>query len=142
MIITVLPDDKTRQAFARVVDHSRWQCLSATSIDEARVLAARNGPSVIVTQATVAGRSWVDLVRSNSKIIVTDPGVNELLWAEVLCNGGYGVLAQPFDPKEVFRVVSLAWSAANRMPTITRPAGNFRRGAPVLPDLRAVAKAS
>jgi hypothetical protein len=31
------------------------------------------------------------------------------MWAEVLNLGAYDVLAQPFDPAEVFRVLTAAW---------------------------------
>ena len=42
-------------------------------------------------------------------LIVTSSFADERLWAEVLNLGGYNVLAQPFDSREVFRVVGNAW---------------------------------
>jgi DNA-binding response OmpR family regulator len=42
-------------------------------------------------------------------LIVTSRLADDELWAEVLNLGAYDVLAQPFDPDEVYRVVFLAW---------------------------------
>jgi DNA-binding NtrC family response regulator len=40
---------------------------------------------------------------------VTSRAADERLWAEALNLGAYDVLAKPFDPTEVCRIVSLAW---------------------------------
>ena len=41
-------------------------------------------------------------------LIVTSHAGDDALWAEVLNLGGYDVLAQPFDPSEVARVITSA----------------------------------
>ena len=52
---------------------------------------------------TPDGLLIVDTVLSMSRL------ADEALWAEVLNLGGYDLLASPFDPIEVDRVVTLAW---------------------------------
>lgn len=42
-------------------------------------------------------------------LIVTSRLADERLWAEVLNEGGWDVLAKPFDATEVVRVVETAW---------------------------------
>ena len=41
-------------------------------------------------------------------VIVTARLADDYLWAEVLNEGGFDVLAQPFDREEVIRVISAA----------------------------------
>jgi hypothetical protein len=48
-------------------------------------------------------------MESPPRIIVTSREVNEYLWADVLQMGGYDLLAMPWEPKEVLKVISLAW---------------------------------
>jgi DNA-binding response OmpR family regulator len=42
------------------------------------------------------------------QLVVTSPLADDSLWAEVLNWGGFDVLAEPFDPSEVERVVASA----------------------------------
>ena len=42
-------------------------------------------------------------------LIVTSRLADERLWAEALSLGAYDVLAKPFDPEEVVRIVGFAW---------------------------------
>ena len=57
---------------------------------------------------------WRDLLEAfkpmpvQPPLIVTSRLADEYLWAEVLNEGGYDVLAQPFEAEEVIRVISAA----------------------------------
>jgi DNA-binding response OmpR family regulator len=43
------------------------------------------------------------------RLILTSEIDDERLWAEVLNLGGFDVLLKPLDPKELFRVASMAY---------------------------------
>lgn len=66
------------------------------------------------------GRSWKDVLDdmeglwNRPQLIVADRLASEALWAEVLNLGAYDLLATPFEPAEVQRVVSLAWEFSVR----------------------------
>jgi DNA-binding response OmpR family regulator len=66
-----------------------------------------------------------DLLEEARPLIVTDRAADEALWAEVLNLGGFDVLAQPFDPTEVSRVVASAGRSAR---TRERLHSDFFRG--------------
>jgi hypothetical protein len=54
----------------------------------------------------------LDLTRvlpGEPRLIVTSPRADTLLWAELLNPGGYDVLVQLFDKREVFQVQTNAW---------------------------------
>ena len=48
------------------------------------------------------------------QLIVADRLADDALWAEVLNLGGYDLLMTPFEPEEVWRVVSMAWDFRER----------------------------
>jgi hypothetical protein len=50
-----------------------------------------------------------DEQKPKPRLIVTAPLADEHLWAEVLNLDGFDVLAQPFRPDEVKRVIESAW---------------------------------
>ncbi|MGC8792310.1 MAG: response regulator [Bryobacteraceae bacterium] len=96
-------------------DHSRWIIHTARGCAEAADFLCRNPMPVIVCDNQLADGSWRDLLRIVSTLpghpllIVTSRAADDYLWAEVLNLGGYDVLAKPFEPEEVIRVISLAW---------------------------------
>ncbi len=70
--------------------------------------------SVVICEALLPDGTWKDLLtrmastNASPLLVVTSDVADESLWAEVLNLGGYDVLAQPFDPEEVTRVVGSA----------------------------------
>jgi DNA-binding response OmpR family regulator len=70
---------------------------------------------VVIAESQLPDASWKDALAGLSRmaepprLIVSSRLADEFLWAEVLNLGGYDVLTKPFDPAEVFRVISLAW---------------------------------
>lgn len=44
-----------------------------------------------------------------TEVVVYSDLVDEHLWAEVLCLGGFDVVGQPFDEQELLRVTASAW---------------------------------
>jgi len=95
--------------------HSNWAIHTARDCAEAADFLRRDPMPVILCDAELADGTWRDLLRTltslrhNSLLIVTSRAADDFLWAEVLNLGGYDVLMKPLDPKEVVRVISLAW---------------------------------
>jgi DNA-binding response OmpR family regulator len=71
-------------------------------------------PIVLCERESVAG-NWKQVLESVGRIsappmlIVTSRTADEYLWAEALNLGAYDVLAKPYHPVEVVRVLSMAW---------------------------------
>jgi len=86
----------------------------ARSYREAVTILCRDRIAVIVCEQELPDGKWKDLLSQIAPLadppclIVTSRVADEFLWAEVLNLGGYDVLAKPFDPEEVCRVVGLA----------------------------------
>jgi DNA-binding response OmpR family regulator len=103
----------------RIFRHSNWHLRHVQTCKKAIEFAKSNEIAVVVCERHLPDGDWTtvfaecETLARRPIVIVTAAMADEALWAEVLNLGGYDVLAQPFDPGEVFRVVSSAWRRWN-----------------------------
>lgn len=90
----------------------------AESLEQARLQLQKEDYDVVLTEAALSDGNWLDvlhLVRESPKepqVIVTDRQADARFWAEALNLGAYDLLAQPFYPAEVQRILSNACTHA------------------------------
>lgn len=102
-------------ALGNVFSHSNWKFDCVRSCAEAIGVLRENPVPVVICSWQLPDGDWKTVLAEASqhanppRVIVASPTADEQLWADVLESGGYDVLAQPFQPAEVVRVVSLAW---------------------------------
>lgn len=106
---------------------ANWTLLEAQSVAEARKIAGRHRLDLVITDRNLPDGDWRRLREAfkpfSQPLIVTSRLADDYLWAEVLNEGGYDVLAQPFDREEVTRVISAATRRShNELRRITPPA--------------------
>jgi DNA-binding response OmpR family regulator len=98
----------------RLLQRACGETLEAYCCQEALTAIAARDLDVILCEASLPDGNWKGLLERFScsanppYLIVTSRLADERLWAEVLNLGGYDVLAKPFNPEEVYRVVELA----------------------------------
>jgi DNA-binding NtrC family response regulator len=96
-------------------DHTHWVLLEAHSCREALSVLRRHDIPVVITEPALPDGSWKDLLplaesrRGRHCLIVASRLADERMWMEVLDLGGFNVLEKPFDKRELFRLISLAW---------------------------------
>jgi two-component system, OmpR family, KDP operon response regulator KdpE len=102
-------------AFLRgVFGDAGWTLHEAPTLTDGLILIKRRPLDLVITDRDAANGGWrrmLDALKSQSAplpLIVTSRLADDYLWAEVLNEGGYDVLAQPFDREEVVRVISAA----------------------------------
>jgi DNA-binding response OmpR family regulator len=94
-----------------------WSLAAAQNLGEAADSLAATETHVIIVCADDPRVAWREVLNQAGRsewralVIVTSRLADDYLWAEVLNRGGYDVLAQPFEPEEVRRVMV---SARNR----------------------------
>jgi DNA-binding NtrC family response regulator len=70
---------------------------------------------VVLTDYNLPDGRWTRVLEHARKrapgteVVVYSNLVDEHLWAEVLCLGGFDVIGQPFDEEELLRVTGCAW---------------------------------
>ncbi len=93
--------------------------LHSQDCEQASGFLADSRVPVVICEALLPDGTWKDLLsrmtspNASPLLVVTSDVADECLWAEVLNLGGYDVLAQPFDPEEVTRVVGSALRAGS-----------------------------
>jgi CheY-like chemotaxis protein len=131
-ILLVGPFDSRRGTLREIFAPPHWEIREAATYAEA--VGMLNNPRIAVTicDTEIAEGNWQVLLadlqrRANPpNFIVSSRLADERLWAEVLNLGGYDVLVQPFDRREVLRVTYMAWLAWRQKITVT-DGGDTRR---------------
>jgi DNA-binding response OmpR family regulator len=114
-VLLVSPLDDDHRFLTQILRHSKWKYYVVRSRAEALTFLRDNAVPVLICEADLIDGTWRDLLDETARmehaplLIVTSRLADDALWAEVLNLGGYNVLAQPFDSREVFRVVGNAW---------------------------------
>jgi DNA-binding NtrC family response regulator len=128
LLVSHMAEDHTD--LRRLLERARLQTLEAYCCREAAATIAARDLDVILCEANLPDGNWKQLLEGFSStanppdLIVTSRVADEHLWAEVLNLGGYDVLAKPFDPEEVCRVVGLACEH-HRERQVTREAAGY-----------------
>src|ERR1035437_5970841 len=125
-VVAVLADDQDRKALRGIFAHSNWELRFAPTVEAASQLLGNRLAGILLIGEDLPERSsWREAlgltqqIPSRPLLIVASRLADERLWAEVLNIGAYNVLATPFDPPEVYRVVSFAWQTWRRMKHLT-----------------------
>lgn len=110
-----------------------YDCNQAQGLFEAQPLV-----QVAVTDAVLRDGDWRQVLeivahgRRKIEVVVCSRLGDAKLWLDVLDEGGYDVLVEPFEHEEVWRIVEAAAArsymrsptlAINQEPTAARPAG-------------------
>jgi DNA-binding NtrC family response regulator len=114
-VLAVTPFDSDLQALSRIFSHTAWDLSTAKNVSGALETMRITPVPIVLTATTLPDGSWRDVLAASSKqihsplVVVSSSAADDLLWAEALNLGAYDVLAKPFRPDEVFRVIGLAW---------------------------------
>jgi DNA-binding NtrC family response regulator len=113
LIVSPFPDD--HDFFRAVLSGSNWMPFGLISRREVFSFLRSNSIAVVISEIELSDGTWKDVltdfesIRNPPRLIVTSDLVDESLWAEALNYGAYDVLAKPFHPPEILRIVTLAW---------------------------------
>jgi DNA-binding NtrC family response regulator len=110
-----------------------WELRRAATLQESIRDAMSGTVPVVICEAESPGGNWrtlldrISVLARPPRLIVASRLADDRLWAEVLNLGGYDVLATPFVPEEVQRVLWYAvdsWGRQDRQ--VWRKAGRGR----------------
>ena len=121
-VLSVSPVEEDHIEIERILDKSArvtptgtcWQLSLSRTLASALTAVRQAEFAVIVCESSLGPGSWKDLMEdtqdmmNSSVFIVTSLRADDRLWAEALNLGAYDVVAKPFHPAELTRVVNLA----------------------------------
>ena len=113
-VLAVAPESD-RAALRRILEHSRWTLMEASTVAEAAATLRERLSVVLICDAILPDGTWIELLKHAQNlpapppVIVTSRQADDSFWMQVLNCGGYNVLGKPFSEREVFEMVSVAW---------------------------------
>lgn len=114
-VLAVSPFESDHTTLTHIFGHTSWEVESAHNLLETTAALLTNPPHVVLCEQTLPDGTWKDVLAlagtlgSSFHLIVTSQYADDRLWSEVLNVGAYDVLAKPFQSREVFHSVGLAW---------------------------------
>jgi len=127
-LLVSVPDEDPN-LLGELFSQQGWTLYRAAGIDAALSYLRENFVPVLITERDLPFGNWKDLLRATLQLpripllIVASRLADESLWAEVLNLGGYDVLCEPFQTKEVLWVLGSAWQFAERDVLAMAPKG-------------------
>lgn len=121
-VLSVSPSVEDHHELERILNHAAraayagmvWQLARAPSVASAMHALTQAEYAAVLCERDLGSGSWKDLIEVTQRLaippslIVTSWHADEYLWVEALNLGAYDVVAKPYAPAEVIRVVNLA----------------------------------
>lgn len=133
-VLFISPDHAEAEALSEMLRPAALAMDHAACLEGARRMLGAQTYRAILTEAELPDGIWTDVIDLTYElgvfpaIIVTRRTADDLFWAEVLNLGAYDLLAQPFDEKEVRRILTNAC-----LQFATRPVGKQTRRLKTIP---------
>jgi DNA-binding response OmpR family regulator len=123
-ILSLSPDEEDHHSLKCILNdaeastgsRSKWILLSSRTRESAFALLQEHRISIVLCESRLPPGTWREVqaqIRMSPRpplLIVTSRFADDRLWCEALNLGAFDVLAKPFDPTEVIRVLSFASS--------------------------------
>jgi DNA-binding NtrC family response regulator len=131
VILFVSPLKHDQEHLIQIFSGSQWKLVTAETLRRARAFLLKIGVGAVISEEVLPDGNWRDVkkhlhtlpVWPKPQLVVTCAQANDKLWSEVLNEGGYDVLAQPFARDEVLRVMQMAQV---RQTSISQSSGTSR----------------
>lgn len=111
-VLVITSDNAAYRRLESIFGHSKWHLHRVLQAGQAPFFLEDNPTPIVITE----DGGWREALQQVSKfgdpaprVIVASRLADDPLWQEVLEQGGYNVIRKPFDPAEVYWVVSNAW---------------------------------
>src|SRR5262249_50731273 len=119
-VMYVSPNDADGVLLQHIFNGFGWKpaytLIARSTLDSAVSVLQEMPIAIVICEVDLMPGTWQEMLECISRLpdppllIVTSRLADERLWAEALNLGAYDLLARPFDPTEVRRIVDLAWS--------------------------------
>ena len=114
MAITDKPDDSA--TLREIATGYRWKISLVGSSDDAIAALTEQPTPLVICDRDLAGEDWREVLARIAAlpqavcVLLASRVVDDYLWRQVIRNHGYDVVSKPFQPEELRRAVTFAWS--------------------------------
>ncbi len=111
-VLVITSDNAAYRRLESIFGHSKWHLHRVRQASEAPFFLEDHPAPIVITEDCAWREALARLSHFGDpapRVIVASRLADDPLWQEVLEQGGYNVIRTPFDPSEVYWVVSNAW---------------------------------
>ena len=114
--LLVMPQERRSRLLTHLTDLDATILTAASCGEAARLLRDEPGVRLVLTDLSLPDGSWFDVLsrvgdaRHDAKVVVCAHLADERLWTQVLEAGGFDVLVEPYQDREVHRILCAAAS--------------------------------
>jgi len=112
--ITQNPDDA--ETLRQIAARCGWT-IAIVDSSVAAILSLNDQPTpLVICDRDLSGEAWRDVLAKIAAlpravcVLLASSVVDDYLWNDVIRHHGYDVVAKPFQPDELHRLVTFAWS--------------------------------
>jgi DNA-binding response OmpR family regulator len=112
--ITQNPEDA--EALQQIATSYGWRISIVDSSDAAIALLKEQPTPLVICDRNLSTEDWRDVLAKiaaqpqTACVLVASRAADDYLWHQVIRHHGYDVVAKPFQPEELRRAVTFAWS--------------------------------
>jgi DNA-binding NtrC family response regulator len=118
VVLAVTPDPNDPEVLESTLKN--WSVRCARTCTEALDFLRESECNVVVCEKELPDGGWHDLVagisqlKTSPPVVVMSGGADEIMWAEVLRNGGFDLISKPLESREVRRIMPSAEMHSSR----------------------------
>jgi len=110
--------DKTEDtaALRQIAGDFRWKVSIVSSSQAAIAVLSEQPTPLVICDRDLSGEDWRDVLAKIAAlpqavcVLLASRVVDDYLWRQVIRHHGYDVVSKPFQPEELRRAVTFAWS--------------------------------
>ena len=108
------PDDS--ETLRQIAASYGWRISIVDSSDAAIALLKEQPTPLVICDRDISGEAWRDVLAKIAAmpqavcVLLASGVVDDYLWNQVIRHHGYDVVAKPFQPEQLRRAVTFAWS--------------------------------
>jgi DNA-binding NtrC family response regulator len=115
-LVAIMQNPDASAALRQIAGSYGWK-ISIVDSSDAAVAALNEQPTpLVICDRDLSGEAWRDVLAKIASlpqavcVLLASHVIDDYLWHQVIQHHGYDVVAKPFQPDELRRAVTFAWS--------------------------------
>lgn len=115
-LVAIIQNSYDSEALRQLAAIYGWRISIVGSSDAAIALLKEQPIPLVICDRDLVGEAWPDVLAKVAAqpqavcVLLASSVMDDYLWHQVIRHNGYDVVAKPFQPEELRRAVTFAWS--------------------------------
>ena len=115
-IVAITQSRDDAEALGRIAAEYHWKISIVDSVGAAVALLHEQPTPIIICDRDLPNEAWPDVLAKVASqpvavcVLLASRVVDDYLWRQVIEHRGYDLVAKPFQPENLRRAVTFAWS--------------------------------